>query len=102
MIHPNHDYASIYTNILPALTGVERDMQVCHTQPHLVPPMKLVVYDDLPSPRIHHSRNSLSISSWIEEGAAAIEASRRLDAVLSFVGTRSAEGEVVLLLAERG
>ncbi|KAJ5991437.1 hypothetical protein N7522_011644 [Penicillium canescens] len=48
--------------------GVERDMTVCHTQPHLVPPMKLVVYDDLPSPTIpgHQHRNSLS--SWINEG----------------------------------
>lgn len=42
-------------------------MQICHNQPHLVPPMKLVVYDDLPSPGIHHrSRNSLS--SWIDGG----------------------------------
>ena len=40
-------------------------MKVCHTQPHLVPPMKLVVYDDLPSPSIHQSRNSLS--SWLNE-----------------------------------
>ncbi|KAJ6073187.1 hypothetical protein N7467_011272 [Penicillium canescens] len=48
--------------------GVEREMTVCHTQPHLVPPMKLVVYDDLPSPTIpgHQHRNSLS--SWINEG----------------------------------
>lgn len=43
-------------------------MTVCHTQPHLVPPMKLVVYDDLPSPITpgHQHRNSLS--SWINEG----------------------------------
>jgi hypothetical protein len=41
-------------------------MKVCHTQPHLVPPMKLVVYDDLPSPSIHHHRNSLS--SWFNDG----------------------------------
>lgn len=41
-------------------------MKVCHTQPHLVPPMKLVVYDDLPSsPSIHQHRNSLS--SWLNE-----------------------------------
>ncbi|KAJ5084005.1 hypothetical protein NUU61_008584 [Penicillium alfredii] len=45
--------------------GVEREMQVNHTQPHLVPPMKLVVYDDLPSPSVHENRNSLS--SWIVE-----------------------------------
>lgn len=47
-------------------TGVQREMQVCHTQPHLVPPMKLRVYDDLPSPSIHQNRNS--IPSWIMEG----------------------------------
>ncbi|KAJ5960950.1 uncharacterized protein N7479_008100 [Penicillium vulpinum] len=45
--------------------GVEREMKVCHTQPHLVPPMKLVVYDDLPSPSIHQHRNSLS--SWFND-----------------------------------
>ncbi|KAJ5496037.1 hypothetical protein N7539_001153 [Penicillium diatomitis] len=45
----------------------EREMQICHSQPHLVPPMKLVVYDDLPSPGLpQQSRNSLS--SWFEEG----------------------------------
>lgn len=47
--------------------GVEREMQVCHTQPHLVPPMKLVVYDDLPSPGAHHQHRN-SLSSWISEG----------------------------------
>jgi hypothetical protein len=53
-----------YSLIYP---GVEREMTVCHTQPHLVPPMKLVVYDDLPSPTIpDQHRNSLS--SWINEG----------------------------------
>ncbi|CAG7973240.1 unnamed protein product [Penicillium salamii] len=50
----------------PAHTGVEREMKICHTQPHLVPPMKLVVYDDLPSPSIHQHRNSLS--TWLNEG----------------------------------
>ncbi|KAJ5550482.1 hypothetical protein N7461_005180 [Penicillium sp. DV-2018c] len=47
-------------------SGIEREMKVCHTQPHLVPPMKLVVYDDLPSPSIHHHRGSLS--SWLNDG----------------------------------
>ena len=42
-------------------------MQVCHTQPHLVPPMKLVVYDDLPSPSVDHQRHN-SLSSWISDG----------------------------------
>lgn len=44
-------------------------MQIHHTQPHLVPPMKLVVYDDLPSPSIHqHHRQRSSLSSWVVEG----------------------------------
>ncbi|KAB8278653.1 hypothetical protein BDV30DRAFT_203383 [Aspergillus minisclerotigenes] len=30
--------------------GVEREMKVCHTQPHLVPPMKLAVDSTLPRP----------------------------------------------------
>ncbi|KAJ5093613.1 hypothetical protein N7456_009474 [Penicillium angulare] len=64
--------------------GVKRDMQVCHTQPHLVPPMQLVVYDDLPSPRIHHTRNSLSLSSWLEEGRNLAErASNRASMTIS-------------------
>lgn len=41
-------------------------MQVCHSQPHLVPPMKLVVYDDLPSPG---PPRASSFSTWVmEEG----------------------------------
>ncbi|KAJ5125607.1 Mediator complex subunit Med21 [Penicillium atrosanguineum] len=47
--------------------GVEREMQVCHAQPHLVPPMKLVVYDDLPSPSVDHQPHN-SLSSWISDG----------------------------------
>lgn len=42
-------------------------MQICHTQPHLVRPMKLVVYDDLPSPR-RHNQHRHSWSSWFAEG----------------------------------
>ncbi|KAK2790002.1 hypothetical protein FQN52_005812 [Onygenales sp. PD_12] len=47
--------------------GVEREMKVCHDQPHLVPPMKLVLYDNLPSPGGPHSRSS-TISQWVAEG----------------------------------
>ncbi|PGH06512.1 hypothetical protein GX51_02336 [Blastomyces parvus] len=45
--------------------GVAREMKLCHDQPHLVPPMKLVFYDDLPAPG--RSRSS-SISHWVSEG----------------------------------
>ncbi|KAL4803486.1 hypothetical protein BDV18DRAFT_144844 [Aspergillus unguis] len=46
--------------------GAEREMQLCHSQPHLVPPMKLVVYDDLPSPG---PPRTSSFPSWVmEEG----------------------------------
>ncbi|KAL1963152.1 hypothetical protein VTN77DRAFT_8695 [Rasamsonia byssochlamydoides] len=44
--------------------GVEREMKVCHSQPHLVPPMKLVFYDSLPSP----GPTSSLLPSWIGEG----------------------------------
>lgn len=53
------------SSILTHFSGVEREMNVCHTQPHLVPPMKLVVYEDLPSPNVRQHRNSLS--SWLNE-----------------------------------
>jgi hypothetical protein len=45
-------------------------MKICHNQPHLVPPMKLVFYDDLPSPGPGPgptSRSSL-LPLWINEG----------------------------------
>lgn len=56
-------------------TGVERQMRVVHNQPHLVEPMKLTVYDDLPatpvalqqpsqvSKFVHQSRKSISRAS---------------------------------------
>lgn len=47
--------------------GVEREMMICHSsQPHLVPPMKLVFYDDLPSPG--SPQRSSTLPSWIVEG----------------------------------
>ncbi|KAL4898036.1 hypothetical protein BDV59DRAFT_53999 [Aspergillus ambiguus] len=51
--------------------GAERDMEICHTQPHLVPPMRLVVYDDLPSPGLPPRRAS-SIPSWVVESSRSI------------------------------
>lgn len=46
--------------------GVEREMEICHSQPHLVPPMKLVFYDNLPSPG-PPPRSSV-FSFWMTEG----------------------------------
>ncbi|OAX81094.1 hypothetical protein ACJ72_04568 [Emergomyces africanus] len=45
--------------------GVAREMKLCHDQPHLVPPMKLVFYDDLPD---SGGSRSSSISHWVSEG----------------------------------
>ncbi|KAG5299927.1 hypothetical protein I7I50_06531 [Histoplasma capsulatum G186AR] len=56
--------------------GVPREMKLCHDQPHLVPPMKLVFYDDLPGPGA--SRSS-SISHWVSEGRTL--ASRATDRI---------------------
>ncbi|KAK2758205.1 hypothetical protein FQN54_004049 [Arachnomyces sp. PD_36] len=44
----------------------QREMKICHTQPHLVPPMKLVFYDDLPSPGV--APQSSNLSHWVAEG----------------------------------
>ncbi|KAH8705183.1 hypothetical protein BGW36DRAFT_392871 [Talaromyces proteolyticus] len=57
--------------------GVEREMQVCHSQPHLVPPMKLVFYDNLPSPS-PSPRPVSSLPPWMHETKSlASRASRR-------------------------
>jgi len=46
--------------------GVKQEIQVCHAQPHLVPPMKLVVYDNLPSPSLDRQQHT-SLTSWIPD-----------------------------------
>lgn len=82
------DDPKLTTDLLRA-SGARREMQVCHTQPHLVPPMKLVVYDDLPSPTVHHPRHSLS--SWVVEGRQlASKASARASMTLRRHSTASA------------
>ncbi|PWY89506.1 hypothetical protein BO94DRAFT_490499 [Aspergillus sclerotioniger CBS 115572] len=56
--------------------GAEREMKICHTQPHLVPPMNLAGDDDLPSPGPPPRVSSLQ--SWVVEGKArASRASNR-------------------------
>ncbi|OKL58003.1 hypothetical protein UA08_06689 [Talaromyces atroroseus] len=72
--------------------GVEREMQICHSQPHLVPPMKLVFYGDLPSPggTIPQSRSSLSLPPWIHETKTmANRASQRASVLLARRKTQS-------------
>lgn len=55
-----------YSTDTTSFVGAEREMQICHSQPHLVPPMKLVVYEDLPSPG---PPRASSFSTWVmEEG----------------------------------
>ncbi|KAL4780355.1 hypothetical protein BJX76DRAFT_338120 [Aspergillus varians] len=49
--------------------SAEREMQICHSQPHLVPPMKLVVYDDLPSPG---PPRASSFPTWVMEESKTI------------------------------
>lgn len=67
-------------------------MEILHSQPHLVPPMKLVFYGDLPSPGGHDQpRSSLpSLSPWVQETRSlASRASRRASVLLTRRKTNS-------------
>lgn len=67
-------------------------MEICHSQPHLVPPMKLVFYGDLPSPGGHDpSRSSLpSLPPWVQETRSlASRASQRASVLLTRKKTQS-------------
>lgn len=85
--HVNLTTQDMFTySLMMYMAGVEREMKVCHTQPHLVPPMKLVVYDDLPSPSIHQHRNSWS--SWLNDSRhLATRASNRASMSLKRTST---------------
>lgn len=59
----------IYPSHSPQLdSDVKREMQICHTQPHLVPPMRLVVYDDLPNSPVQPRRASTLPSRMMMDG----------------------------------
>lgn len=62
-------------------------MEICHSQPHLVPPMKLVFYGDLPSPgggNNTQSRSSLSLPPWVHDTRSlASRASQRASVLLT-------------------
>lgn len=67
-------------------------MEICQSQPHLVPPMKLVFYGDLPSPGGHEqSRSSLSVlPPWVQETRSlASRASQRASVLLTRKKTQS-------------
>ena len=49
------------------LAGVEREMHV-HDQPHLVPPMKLVFYDEMPQSPMMPPRSPHRVSQWVSHG----------------------------------
>lgn len=59
----------IYPSHSPQLDpDIKREMQICHTQPHLVPPMRLVVHDDLPDSPIQPRRASTLPSRMMLDG----------------------------------
>ncbi|KAK4946314.1 hypothetical protein LTR10_014512 [Elasticomyces elasticus] len=51
--------------------GVEREMQIMYQQPHLVPPMKLTVYDGLPTTPTPPPPSQLS--HWVSQGKASLK-----------------------------
>ncbi|KIX05208.1 uncharacterized protein Z518_06080 [Rhinocladiella mackenziei CBS 650.93] len=53
--------------------GTEREMRIMYQQPHLVPPMKLTVYDGLPSTPIPAPPSQLS--QWVSHGKASLRSS---------------------------
>ncbi|ERF70309.1 hypothetical protein EPUS_06350 [Endocarpon pusillum Z07020] len=49
-------------------SGVEREMKVAHNQPHLVPPMKLVFYDEMPKSPGPSPCSVNRMSHWVSRG----------------------------------
>lgn len=72
---------SLSTKHVLTAPGSERQMQICHNQPHLVPPMKLVFYDeDMPYTPVKatHSPPASQISQLVAQGRnLATKASER-------------------------
>lgn len=65
-------------------------MEICHSQPHLVPPMKLVFYGDLPSPGGHDQSRSSLLPPWVQETKSlASRASQRASVLLTRKKTHS-------------
>jgi hypothetical protein len=59
--------------LVGAGSGVEREMRVMYQQPHLVPPMKLTVFDELPSTPTPAPPSQ--VSQWMAQGKASLRSS---------------------------
>ncbi|KAI9370872.1 hypothetical protein BJX61DRAFT_65393 [Aspergillus egyptiacus] len=57
------------------------EREICHSQPHLVSPMKLVVYDDLPGPG---RPRASSFPTWMMEGSRNLASRASSRASMSF------------------
>jgi len=59
-------YSSVDVPMDPDRVGVEREMRIMYQQPHLVPPMKLTVFDELPRTPVPPPPSQLS--QWMSQG----------------------------------
>ncbi|KAH0829577.1 hypothetical protein FOPE_10381 [Fonsecaea pedrosoi] len=60
----------------PLPSGVEREMRIMYQQPHLVPPMKLTLFDGLPPTPTPPLPSQLS--QWVSHGKASLRSSLSL------------------------
>ena len=67
------DPAHIFVFTVHPITGIEREMRVLYQQPHLVPPMKLTVFDGLPPTPTPPPPSQLS--NWMAHGKASLRSS---------------------------
>ncbi|EEP81665.1 predicted protein [Uncinocarpus reesii 1704] len=77
------------------MAGVERVVSIYNNnqQPQTIPPMKLVIYDDLPSPNDAYPP-SLSMSKWITEGRDLASKSNTRKSLLSRTMTRNRRSKI--------
>ncbi|KIW63390.1 hypothetical protein PV04_10238 [Phialophora macrospora] len=68
---PGREKQQMEDDALPP--GVEREMRIMYQQPHLVPPMKLTVFDELPPTPTPPLPSQLS--QWVSQGKASLRSS---------------------------
>ena len=83
MVSHHHSHNNTPTHIHLGLPDIKREMQICHTQPHLVPPMRLVVYDDLPNSPIQPRRASTLPSRMMTDGKNLVSRASSIRASMS-------------------